>query len=278
MEWQDQVVQEKEEKVVKVEEIAAVPTVALPKEIPLPSVLENSLKNPGLFSQPSDLPLRRSFHSSINMPSNVELSEMKHLIDDGASRKRRVGLSTRVSSTGIGSNKISTATNHHVKNAVVKSSDSKVYKSFIGGLIGSLSRWFVFKDYMLSYYKTQGPNKILMSLTRKQGSTVISEDFLRYMRKNIDQLLGLVCVSLIGQFLHERLTDEKFWYMNLKVKRKMKDKCGKFLPEYRSRYLNEFFDQVWREEMVPSCLMKLHLRVFSINMRKNCHYYDQFIN
>ncbi|KAG2679814.1 hypothetical protein I3760_11G068600 [Carya illinoinensis] len=103
------------------------------------------------------------------------------------------GLSARVSSTGIDSDKVSAA-NQDVEDAVVESIDSKVYGGFGGSVAGILykwvnygrgwkSRWFVLEDGVLSYYKIHGPDKILMSPAREQGGRVIGEDSLRYMRK-----------------------------------------------------------------------------------------------
>ncbi|XP_041004072.1 ubiquitin carboxyl-terminal hydrolase 3-like [Juglans microcarpa x Juglans regia] len=82
MEWKDHIAEEEEENAVKVEEIVAVQTEAIPKEIPLSSVLENSFKNPMLCSQPSDFPLRILL-SSINTPYDLNLIKTESLIDDG---------------------------------------------------------------------------------------------------------------------------------------------------------------------------------------------------
>ncbi|GJZ69494.1 oxysterol-binding protein-related protein 1D [Tanacetum coccineum] len=48
---------------------------------------------------------------------------------------------------------------------------------------GWRSRWFTLEDGVLSYYKTHGPNKIVLSPVREKGFKVIGEESVRYMRK-----------------------------------------------------------------------------------------------
>nr|GEZ98864.1 hypothetical protein [Tanacetum cinerariifolium]GFA09488.1 hypothetical protein [Tanacetum cinerariifolium] len=44
-------------------------------------------------------------------------------------------------------------------------------------------RWFTLEDGVLSYYKTHGPDKIVLSPVREKGFKVIGEESVRYMRK-----------------------------------------------------------------------------------------------
>lgn len=48
---------------------------------------------------------------------------------------------------------------------------------------GWRSRWFTLEDGVLSYYKTHGPDKIVLSPEREKGLKVIGEESIRYMRK-----------------------------------------------------------------------------------------------
>ncbi|XP_076945034.1 oxysterol-binding protein-related protein 1D-like isoform X1 [Bidens hawaiensis] len=48
---------------------------------------------------------------------------------------------------------------------------------------GWRSRWFTLEDGVLSYYKTHGPDKIVLSPGREKGFKVIGDESIRYMRK-----------------------------------------------------------------------------------------------
>lgn len=48
---------------------------------------------------------------------------------------------------------------------------------------GWRSRWFTLEDGVLSYYKTHGPDKIVLSPVREKGIKVIGEESIRYLRK-----------------------------------------------------------------------------------------------
>ncbi|KAM0016635.1 putative oxysterol-binding protein [Helianthus debilis subsp. tardiflorus] len=48
---------------------------------------------------------------------------------------------------------------------------------------GWRSRWFTLEDGVLSYYKTHGPDKIVLSPGREKGFKVIGDESVRYMRK-----------------------------------------------------------------------------------------------
>lgn len=48
---------------------------------------------------------------------------------------------------------------------------------------GWRSRWFTLEDGVLSYYKTHGPDKIVLNPVRDKGFKVIGEESIRYMRK-----------------------------------------------------------------------------------------------
>ena len=48
---------------------------------------------------------------------------------------------------------------------------------------GWRSRWFTLEDGVLSYYKTHGPDKIVVSPVRENGIKVIGEESIRYLRK-----------------------------------------------------------------------------------------------
>lgn len=69
--WEDQAMKEGIKRATEVEQFAAVSTEAIPKEISLSPVLENSFNNPILLSQPSDFPHRILFLPSINMQSYI---------------------------------------------------------------------------------------------------------------------------------------------------------------------------------------------------------------
>ncbi|KAG6732053.1 hypothetical protein I3842_01G157700 [Carya illinoinensis] len=79
---EDELVEERKEKKVKLEKIMAAPTVYVPKEIPLSSVIENFFNKPIVLSQPSNFSISISCLSSINTSLYINLTKMKHMITE----------------------------------------------------------------------------------------------------------------------------------------------------------------------------------------------------
>ncbi|KAI3784691.1 hypothetical protein L1987_43794 [Smallanthus sonchifolius] len=108
-------------------------------------------------------------------------------------RLRRIGL---VSSIGTESDNLF----HEIEDCEieVKEKDSSISKPVVfggngGGVVAGIlykwvhygkgwrSRWFTLEDGVLSYYKTHGPDKIVLNPGREKGIKVIGDESVRYM-------------------------------------------------------------------------------------------------
>ncbi|KAI3744742.1 hypothetical protein L1987_57835 [Smallanthus sonchifolius] len=103
---------------------------------------------------------------------------------------RPASFSAQVSSVGTESDNVI----HEVEDCEIEVK-SVVFGGNGGGVVAGIlykwvnygkgwrSRWFTLEDGVLSYYKTHGPDKILLSLGREKGFKVIGDESVRYMRK-----------------------------------------------------------------------------------------------
>lgn len=113
-------------------------------------------------------------------------------------RPTPVNFSAQVSSVGTESDNVV----HEFEDceAEAREKDSSVLKPVVyggngGGVVAGIlykwvnygkgwrSRWFTLEDGVLSYYKTHGPDKIVLSQGREKGFKVIGDESLRYMKK-----------------------------------------------------------------------------------------------
>ncbi|CAI9278240.1 unnamed protein product [Lactuca saligna] len=136
-----------------------------------------------------------------NSPSSVVVrsqSECQLGFESSVRSVRPASFSAQVSSVGTESdNVIHEAEDSEIE---VREKDSSVSKSMVfcgngGGAVAGIlykwvnygkgwrSRWFTLEDGVLSYYKTHGPDKILLSPGREKVIKVIGEESIRYMRK-----------------------------------------------------------------------------------------------
>ncbi|KAK9050909.1 hypothetical protein SSX86_027534 [Deinandra increscens subsp. villosa] len=110
--------------------------------------------------------------------------------------ERNVSFSAQVSSVGTESDNVV----HQLEDCeteVREKDSSVVFSGNVGGVVAGIlykwvnygkgwrSRWFTLEDGVLSYYKTHGPDKILVSTggEREKGFKVIGDESVRYMKK-----------------------------------------------------------------------------------------------
>ncbi|XP_071736436.1 oxysterol-binding protein-related protein 1D [Rutidosis leptorrhynchoides] len=110
---------------------------------------------------------------------------------------RPVSFSAQVSSVGTESENVI----HEVEDCEIEARESVSVAKSVGfggngsGVVAGIlykwvnygkgwrSRWFTLEDGVLSYYKTHGPDKIVLNSVRDKGFKVIGDESVRYMRK-----------------------------------------------------------------------------------------------
>lgn len=138
-----------------------------------------------------------------NSPSSAVVkptqSECQLGFESSVRNVRPASFSAQVSSVATESDNVI----HEIEDSEIEAreKDSSISKSMFfcgnggGGVVAGIlykwvnygkgwrSRWFTLEDGVLSYYKTHGPDKIVLSPAREKGIKVIGEESIRYLRK-----------------------------------------------------------------------------------------------